>query len=888
MSSFLSTAYSPTEIQSTFNTPLALKVIATKQGQYDTNKALVDQQMALYNDNLKGLRDSDNEYIAARLQEVSGIINGYGNKDYSITATKDTLLGNLRSITEDPIVKSAVLNRAKYDQANAQVAEKKKKNDGSYSDTNYAYMLEQGGYNAYMKGEIKDLGNLEYHNYIDVTKTALDKVKSFKDLRGDESIEIPFTDTDGVKRTRTTTVKGLTDSEILAYIPQILSPDESSQLQINGWAKYQGVGGLEVAQTTFKNYTKEVENNLDENISKYDAEYKNKNITQEERNKAFQNKIAEEDKKKQYLLGFSSVDINDAASIGGFLETTNWKTNFAKLAGAKQSISYDTDTAAYSAANLEIAQREELRKAEKHPYEIVKLQQEVSPTIGLGATSGVSLSTVEPDQTDETQPYISLVKDFAKQSAGIVAIANTTLQGGGVDDDTKKAYNDNYNDALKRGYAPATATKIAFDKSGMSNLFPEQYANILEEYTRRGNTANVIKEANAQTANIFNTNPKKYIETAENIANSYKSLNEQIKGSLTEDVRRTFQMFLPERQESEAMLGAKEVSKFIQDNGGIKNLEEKLSNPKNTALIDRFTNLVENVRQADTFGGIFKPSYNSAVEESASKRNEVVARKGQGIVNTAQIATVSNPKLAEQIINAIPQEQGKVPFDAKQGITYKSTPAGNFEITQSGTKEGVSGLYGSTKIYTVKPTDDLYKVLNNLTLNEAQRREVTAGNYSTAINNENIKYLDNTQKSTVNRASTFVSNTLGANYQMASKVHPNYFLTPSGTNEAYKGKLRGIIPEDKINALTSLMSTDSYNKFTVTATPVQGQWTTSVSLKKGGSPLLLSEAETGKKNMDRQLLLFVKQYPQITIGEALLEYLQQNPQEIDTVLNRLK
>jgi len=62
---------------------------------------------------------------------------------------------------------------------------------------------------------------------------------------------------------------------------------------------YQGAGGLEVAQTTFKNYTQEVENNLDENIAKYDAEYKNKNITQEERDKAFQNKTAEEDKKRR-------------------------------------------------------------------------------------------------------------------------------------------------------------------------------------------------------------------------------------------------------------------------------------------------------------------------------------------------------------------------------------------------------------------------------------------------------------------------------------------------------------------------------------------------------------------------------------------------------------
>ncbi len=858
MSSFLSAAYTPTEIQSTFNDPLSLKVLSVKQGAYNTNKAEVDQVQAAYNNNLKGLRESDNEYISARLKEAQGIVNGYGKKDYSITATKDTLLGNLKSITEDPIVKSAVLNRAKYDQANAQVAEKKKKNDGSYSDTNYAYMLDQGGYNAYMKGEIKDLGNLEYHNYIDVTKTALDKVKSFKDLRGDESIEIPFTDTDGVKRTRTTTVKGLTDSEILAYMPQILSPDESKQLQINGWAKYQGAGGLEVAQTTFKNYTREVESNLDENIAKYDAEYKNKNITQEERDKAFQNKTAEEDKKKQYIAGFSSVNINDAASIGGFLETTNWKTNFAKLAGAKTSISYDTDAAAYSAANLELSQREELRKAEKYPYELAKLQQELSPTTtGIGATTGVSLSTVAPEEVEDTQPYVALVKDFAKQSAGIVAIGSTTLEAGGVDDNTKATYQTNYNDAIKKGFAPATATKMAFSKSGMSNLFPEQYANILEEYTRRGNTATVIRKAEDTVIDTFVKNPNKYLEQARTSLEGYNKILGYSGGNppKTEEVQKQ-----------------KQLNDFVNSNGGFQSLSQKLKDPKNVNLVNQFAKLVPE---------------SELVEDSKSKQNEVVAKKGQGIVNTAQIATVTNPKLAEQIINAIPQEQGKIPFDPKQGITYRSTPAGDFEIVQSGAKEGVKGLYGTARIYTVKPTDDLYKVLNNLTANEAQRREVTAGNYTTAINNENIQYLDPNNEALLNKAGVFVENTMKG-FQMGSRTNPAVYLTKDSTFEVFKSKLRGVVAEDKLEALTELMAKDSYNKFTVSAVPTQGQWTLSTTLKKGGSPLLLKSSDTNKETMDKQLLLFVKQYPQILIGESMLQYLQKHPKEIDTILNRLK
>lgn len=856
MSSFLSAAYTPTEVSSSFNTNLAAKVLAIKENKYSENKAKVEAQQALYANQLKGLRDSDNEYIAARLQEANQAIESYGNKDYSLTANTDALLGNLKAVYEDPIVRSAVLNRAKYDQINKEIAEKRKKNDGSYSDVNYSYMLEQGGYNAYMRGETKDLGKLQYQNYIDVTKTALSKVKDFKDLRGDETIEIPFTDTDGTRRIRKETVKGLTDSEILAYMPQILSPDESKQLQINGWAKYQGENGLEVAQSTFQKYKNDVNSNLDSNISTYTTNSKNKNLSQEERDKAFKLKTAEEARKAQITENLNSIDINSAASIGGFLETQSWKTNFAEMAGAKTSIDYDTDAAAYQAANLELALRQDRRSEAKLPYEMAKLQADAAKAtaaITQPSSTGISLSTIEPEKVDEAQPYESLMTDFNKQSNAIVASGVRVLEEGGVDDNTKKAYQDNYNDAIRKGYAPATATKMAFSRSGLSNLFPEEYSNILETYTRRGNIASVAKKADDTLVETFTENPDKYVQQAVNTLEWFKN-----------------KQWYPTVEERTAGLQKqKQISDFINNNGGIQGLTQKLSDPKNSNLISQFAKIIPN---------------STLAQDSEGKRNEVVAKTNQGIVNTGQIATVTDPKLAERIVNAIPQEQDRVPFNPKQGITYKSTPQGTFEIIQSGAKEGVKGIFGTSRTYEVKQGDDLYNLLNSLTLNEAQRREVTADKYTTAINNENIQYLD---KPKATKAAGFVSNTLRG-YQLTSQINPTRFLTEPTTNEAYKGKLKGIIPDEKVDELTKLMSTKSYEKFAVSATPVLGQWTVDVTLKKGDSPLLLGEVETGRKVMDKQLLLFVKQYPQIMVGEALLEYIQENPREIDTILNRLR
>lgn len=895
MASYLSTPDTPQQYQSPINLNLLNQALSVNQGKYDNGLQKYQNNLAQLKiqENLL-LRDEDKQRFS---QNVQGLIDEV-NKAGKINWAKSGLTNKINTYTnlaiDDYIVDQIGISQT-IRNFDTEVKKKKEKNDGSYSDTNYAFAQEQAGVQQYLAGvdaqgnKVDKIGALQYTNYIDVNKSAIEKAKAFKELKGEETVEIPFTDSDGVRRTRTTSVKGLTESEILAYMPQILSPEEGKQLQINGWAKYQGENGLSVAQEAFKSYTKNVTTNLDENISRYDTEYNNKNITQEQRNQAFRNKTAEEDKKNQYLTSFNSININNPASIGGYLETINWKTNFAKMAGAKQSVTYDTDAAFYDAKELELKYTAEQRAIEKHALEVAKLKQELTPLTGSEATTGVSMSTVPVENVDETSPYTTLVKDFRSEGQGIVNMANSTLQGGGVDENTKKAYQTTYDDAIKKGYAPATAAKTAFSKSGMSNLFPEQYSQMLEAYVRRNDMANVIKEADTQLISTFKENPDKYINSFKKAINSAKiagqsDLYENV-GNLGED----------------ALNKAVNAEKFVNSQGGWEKLKDNLI--KNPNLISQFESQleilknrqgsVENTLLNPNIVGILNPalSYNpisSLREDSLSKRNSIVANKGKGIVTTASLGTFNNEKVKEQIINMIPQVEGEVPFDPKKGLSVRRTAEGNFELIQSGAKEGVKGIFGSTRSYTVEKGDDLYAVLNSQVQNEAQSREVKAGSYTTPINNENIQFLDIQQKSALNKASNFITGTLGSNFQMGSKINPSYFLTQPTTEQVYKQKLQNVIPAEKIEALTTLMSKNAYDKFTVSATPIQGQWTTSVSLKKGGAPLLLTETETGKQNMDKQLLLFIKQYPQILVGEAVLEYLQQNPKEIDTVLNRLK
>lgn len=884
MASYLSTPDSPQQVQSPIDLKLLNQALAANQGRYDDGLQKYQNNLAQLKvqENLL-LRDEDKLRFS---QNVQGLIDEV-NKSGKINWAKSGLTNKINTYT-NLAIDDYTLDQIGISQSirnfDAEMQKKREKNDGSYSDTNYAYAQTQAGIAEYLAGvdsqgnKVDRIGALRYTNYIDVNKSAIEKAKAFKELKGEETVEIPFTDSDGVRRTKTTSVKGLTESEIIAYMPQILSPEEGKQLQINGWAKYQGEGGLAVAQEAFKSYTKNVEQNFNENISRYDTGYNNKNLTQEQRNQAFKNKTAEEDRKTQYLQGFKSIDVNNSASIGGFLETINWKTNFAKMAGAKTSVTYDTDAAFYDAKDLELKYSAEDRAKQKHILEMAKLQQEVNPTGVTGGTSGVSLSNLPDENTSETNPYATLVKDFGAESAGIVDLANSVLEGGGIDANTKKSYNDNYADAVRKGYAPATAAKTAFNKSGMSNLFPQQYSQMLEAYVRRNDMASVLKESNNQTIAVFQQNPSKYVG----------SLREKLDALGRTETTGAYG--IPIVSKTANAVEVKQAQDFVNQNGGWGNLQRSLlADPSKIPVFDNILNGLENVADRSGVRTTLNPFGSPSLrDDSISKRNEVVVNKGKGIVTTNKLATITNEKAREQIINAIPQVEGEVPFDPKKGLSFQRTPEGNFEVIQSGAKEGVKGIFGSARTYVVKKGDDLYSTLNKLALNEAQSREVIAGNYTTPINNENIQFFDIQQKGALNKASNFISSTLGANFQMGSKVNPSYFLTQPTTDQVYKQKLQSIIPAEKIEALTDLMSSDAYNKFTVSATPVQGQWTTSVSLKKGGAPLLLSETETGKQVMDKQLLLFIKQYPQILVGEAVLEYLQQNPKEIDTVLNRLK
>lgn len=241
MSSYLSSEYKIQQPMSPGNIALDMQVLSTLQGKYDTNKAKIDQTLALYNNQLKGLRAEDNEYIANRLNEVDSVIEQYKKKNGNLAynSTTDTILSTVKGLMDDPIIKDAVKNKAYFDNYEKQVQEIKKKGDGRYADVNYQDGLKQGGYYKYLKGEVKSIGNLQYQDYVDVVGNFNKKAEEYTKARG---LKEQYLGTEqGTYQTTDKYGVVVTAKEIQNYLYSNIDDKSKAQMQINARAIYENV-----------------------------------------------------------------------------------------------------------------------------------------------------------------------------------------------------------------------------------------------------------------------------------------------------------------------------------------------------------------------------------------------------------------------------------------------------------------------------------------------------------------------------------------------------------------------------------------------------------------------------------------------------------------------
>jgi len=130
----------------------------------------------------------------------------------------------------------------------SEMAEKAKKNDGSFSDTNYAFAKYSAGVSDYLKGvdangnKVDSIGNLQYHNYVDVNKKLNDQIVELEKLNKDKTVQTQVLDAQGrpTGEMKVTTISNLSPDRIRQIALASLSPQDQKQIEIDGWASTGG------------------------------------------------------------------------------------------------------------------------------------------------------------------------------------------------------------------------------------------------------------------------------------------------------------------------------------------------------------------------------------------------------------------------------------------------------------------------------------------------------------------------------------------------------------------------------------------------------------------------------------------------------------------------
>ncbi len=634
MSNYLSAPAQLINPQSSINQPLIEKVLAIKQGKYDANKAKIDQTLAIYKNQLRGLRDVDNEYISARIKEAENTINNYGNKDFSLTQTTDTLLSSLKSITEDPIVQSAIINKGKVDQYNLQVDEIKKKKPEFYNDANYQYGLYKAGVGDYLKGKAKDIATINYTPYKDLTEEHLKKLKTITDVKGKRFIET--ISPDGKYKIRKE-IDGLTQDEIQNYMGSLMTSEELNQMKINGWSKF---GQDEPqARAIFTDYNnKRLVANTD-NISLYEARGNNTNLSSEQRKEAKQQVEVLKEKEKGIKSSIANVSKIPLDNVALELERANYLNGLGQIAATEWSETLETNDVYYKDKELEIKYDElEIKKQELTLKNLEFQKKNGVNALGQPLTDGVvtvSPADVNTEDMGDQVGQENLQKRHNTYYNTILTTAKNLLNSSDVEETDKKAFeaelknrglDTNLNWVNKDNsakFSVAATVKAAFDAAKLGGSYKKESEIISDAIAKKQNIAkDIVSVEEDSYSKTFNTDPKKYIDFLNVAENQLKST--ATKPSLLQFIGNS--QIMSEGQ-IKALAVSSKISAFVKDAGGWANVKEYVGKNKN-----KLREFAELTKEADeTYKGVASYQYNdyNLVEESKAETERLLQEKSK-------------------------------------------------------------------------------------------------------------------------------------------------------------------------------------------------------------------------------------------------------------------
>lgn len=467
MSSYLSQPYNAQQAQQSVNVDLVGQTLSTLQNRYTQNKSIIDQTLAKY-EMLKGLSTTDNEYISTKVREAESAIDAYSqsNGDLSRNTTRDTMLSAFKSIYKDPIVLNAIEQKTKYDTFNAEVAKRKEKGDGSYSDQNYGYSLYKGGVQDYMDGKTKKLGDLSYVPYTDYNK----KINEFvKDLEGKKKGEvIQYRDNAGT--IIETTIDGLSPTKLRQIAKSMLDVNDLKQVEIDGWANTNGYQNKERVFSEVGGKIDSYINEYETEITKLEVQNKNGGLSTEQKSQnesliqSYRDNIDATKKNKEVLT-------QDIATAATFLQKESVLDNVVN----RFSPLY-TESKVYKKDEPYFAIRSDRREEAKllidqENLQISRDKLKLEKDIATGKFSAENAIIVPKPTTDMED--VDVESDINKTVVGLsteinavsMSFKNRITELAGQGDKEAKTVLDDYNKYLKQGKSENEAFTLAVESN---------------------------------------------------------------------------------------------------------------------------------------------------------------------------------------------------------------------------------------------------------------------------------------------------------------------------------------------------------------------------------------------------------------------------------------
>lgn len=685
MSNFLSTPYSIQSPQSNVDKQLVGQTLSALQGAYDTNQSIIDQTLLMYSTKLKGLRDSDNQYIKSRLKEVTSAIDQYKNKNGNLAykSTKDSIMTAINSIMDDPLVIDAITSYQNAQNYDAQYQQIIKKDPKLANSANYEYGKYSAGYQDYMLGKTKKLGQMQYTPYTDLTEENLKKLKTIKDIRGKRFVEIQDPNNPGqIVRKE---IDGLEDWEINKYLGSTMTSQELGQMRINSWSKF-GANNIEANRTNivaqYDDYRGQKENYLINQRAVNEAIVNNSSMSDSAREDA-RRKIAD---LTESISDIKSVDVSklDTTTIASTLERSNYLNGISQLAKSEWSSEFKKNDVYFSNQNLDIAKQkldislQNLGIAQgRLGLEQAKFAQSqgIDPITGQPLTTGVTsvtpmASELAKKYSEEGVGQSTLKSDHDKAYNKIMNDAKSFLQTGADEDiNTLKAelnlrgvevVGNEYrfkNPNANLNVSLANTVYDAFKKSG--TVTPDMYKNNEIKKQKASEILTVQKDGYSK---VFNSNPDDYVNR----------LRQEIR---TAEIDGQSDLF--EGKGEEYLSQAKVAKDFVNRNGGWANIKTNLQRDpsKLTEFADVLNTLTSRFQRTPTIN--IQRVVDLKSDAKAEIEKAIQTKTESGVMMSAyNQVNITNDKVKENLLKGVVSQDieggmGVSNFDPKQNITIR-------------------------------------------------------------------------------------------------------------------------------------------------------------------------------------------------------------------------